>query len=762
MTSGPPPVRTDASGSWHAVSVTSRSSDPVLRRLARHGIGIGVLVVAALALGVAGAYPTDVPWWLVTALLLLGSVVIAVAYTVFSGDTPGHRHVRAAAHAGALAAVTYPSGWGFVLPFVHLFGIADSIDENGPDASRAAIGWAVFWTVAGQVGVELGLIPLAAVDATTSHALAVVSLALLVLIAQRLRSAAADRALAHSELERSEARFRRLVEDAGDVILLVDDRWRVGFVSSSADRILGDDVVRSGDTYLDLVHPEDRIPLERRLERLLWHGESIGLVELRLRARDGWIEAEASHRDLREDPAVDGIVVSLRDIGERNQLAAELERRLHDDPVTGLLNRDGLAARLRLLAQAGSRPGGLSVLAVQADGVGDVGDAGGQQAIDDVLRGIATRLTSTVAEDDVVARTGDTRFGVVVTGPNDDVTIRRLAERLQWACGATVTTEVGTVRPRITVGAATLTAADDVADLPRSAEVALRAGLASGDAVTVFDESMLVELERRAMLERELPGAIISGQLRLLYQPLWALGRPDERPTLTGAEALVRWEHPIHGLLGPDAFVPIAEDTGLASELGWWVLEAALEQLVRWDEQDGHDGLPYVSVNLSAHQLDSWDLAGRIEVALSRRGLDPGRLQLEITESVLAREPREAARQLRQLAQAGVSLAVDDFGTGYSSMAYLQQFPLDVLKIDRAFVTHGEDHRPELLASLIEIAASMGLRTVAEGVESTHELDEVRRLGCDVVQGYLLAHPLAAEQLGELLAARPVSVDDAV
>lgn len=236
-----------------------------------------------------------------------------------------------------------------------------------------------------------------------------------------------------------------------------------------------------------------------------------------------------------------------------------------------------------------------------------------------------------------------------------------------------------------------------------------------------------------------------DGGLRLAYQPLFpahGTGPP------AGVEALLRWPHPRLGPLSPGVVVPIAELAGHIVELGPWVLEEAVRQLVAWDEDLGPGAVGYVSVNISARQLAAGDLVQRVRDVVGRAGIAPHRLLLELTESALVEDTEVAAAQLQQLSTLGVRLALDDFGTGWASMASLQQLPFDVVKVDRSFVRHDEPRRrPQVLASMIALGRDLGLEVVTEGVETTAELEEVRRLGADLVQGWLLGRPVAPAEV---------------
>jgi EAL domain-containing protein (putative c-di-GMP-specific phosphodiesterase class I) len=263
----------------------------------------------------------------------------------------------------------------------------------------------------------------------------------------------------------------------------------------------------------------------------------------------------------------------------------------------------------------------------------------------------------------------------------------------------------------------------------------------------MFEAKMHRDAVERLDLEVHLRGAAERGELVMHYQPIYELGTHR----ITAFEALVRWQHPERGLLGPMSFIPFAEAGGLIDEIGNFVLLAACEEAEQWVRAVGATAAPAVTVNVSPRQLLDADLPARVDALLERCGLEPSRLILEITEGALIKDPDAAAAKLQSLSRIGVRLAVDDFGTGYSSLAYLQRFPLDMLKIDRSFVTDITKPGPSLAAAIVQISHTLGLVPIAEGVESQEQIDALAGLGCDLVQGFLLGRPHDAATTRALL-----------
>jgi EAL domain-containing protein (putative c-di-GMP-specific phosphodiesterase class I) len=283
------------------------------------------------------------------------------------------------------------------------------------------------------------------------------------------------------------------------------------------------------------------------------------------------------------------------------------------------------------------------------------------------------------------------------------------------------------------------------------------------DRLVVFEPGMMAEALARIEVERDLVGVVDRGELTVHYQPVVHL----ETGTLRGFEALVRWQHPTRGLLLPASFIPIAEETGRIVEIGDWVLRTACEAARTWQRPDGRDPIS-VAVNLSARQLDDGELLDRVAAILAETGLDPSLLVLELTESIIVERPIEVAAQLGSLRELGVTIAIDDFGTGYSSLSYLSQFPVDVLKIDRSFIESIEDGQRgnALVRGVLDLARTLGIGALAEGIEHAIQLDSLVGEGCEFGQGFLFAQPLdrtaAAEVAAEHHARTAVIFGDAV
>ncbi|MBT9599334.1 MAG: EAL domain-containing protein [Vitreoscilla sp.] len=421
----------------------------------------------------------------------------------------------------------------------------------------------------------------------------------------------------------------------------------------------------------------------------------------------------------------------------RSRLADErLSYLARHDPLSGSLNRASFNELLRQAAWRQSSGGpDFAVLCIDLDRFKDINDSLGHAAGDEVLRQVAARLRDLVRHGDMVARLGGDEFALLQTGVDGPEAVSRLCERVVESLGLPYELAGQTVACGCSVGAAIYGSdADNDEDLMHKADLALYRAKASGRSTfSFYDASLDERLEVRRQLTRDLREAIGTAQLSLHYQALYG----SDGQTLTGYEALLRWNHPQRGNVPPAEFIPLAEDTGLIGPLGRWVLRSACAEAASWPSHLS------VAVNLSAAQFRHDNLVEVIGRALDAAGLPARRLEIEITESLLMSNTEQVLATLRALSAMGVSIAMDDFGTGYSSLSYLWRFPFDKLKIDRAFTQHlGTDDKVNLIVkSIISLAHSLEIRVNAEGVETHPQLRALLDQGCDEFQGFLLGRP---------------------
>ncbi|HXW97761.1 MAG TPA: EAL domain-containing protein [Gemmatimonadales bacterium] len=562
----------------------------------------------------------------------------------------------------------------------------------------------------------------------------------------------------------AEARFRSLVQNSSDVILVMDTSGTIKFASPSVARVLRRDPASLlGHSLVDLLDSDDR---DRARDFLRDAGRFTGVsapVEWRFRLPDGsLLHTEIIATNLVEDPTVRGVVLNGRNVSERKRLEQQLTHQAFHDPLTGLANRALFLDRVsHALALARRQGRVVSVLYLDLDDFKKVNDSLGHTEGDRLLVATAERLRSGARVGDTIARLGGDEFAILI---EDAVGTDRLSvavERFQAALKAPFVLSGNEVAMSMSIGVATA-APDDAADeLLRNADMAMYSAKRRGKGrAESFQAHMYADVKHRLELEAALRHAIDHDGLDLVYQPIYSLrtGR------LEGVEALVRWEHPRFGALLPQHFVPLAEETGLIVQLGHWVLRASCQQVKRWRE--ARPGVPLtIAVNISGRQLHELDVVRETREALEESGIDPTTLVLEITESVLMQEKGSVLERLTQLKSLGVHLAIDDFGTGYSSLSYLQRFPIDMIKIARPFVEEigGGQEQSALARAIIGLGDTLKLRTVAEGVERAEQCAALINLGCELGQGYFFSPPLPpSEILARLDAPRlfePVSPD---
>lgn len=552
-----------------------------------------------------------------------------------------------------------------------------------------------------------------------------------------------------------------LIEDDPGAALVIAETlragWPTGLVLDQADRL--------ADATRELLEHGVRTVL---LDLSLRGIDGISAIEhVRSAAPDAPIVVLADHDDDRralaairagaQDYLVKGdispglLARSMRYAIERKRLEVRLAHMALHDPLTGLPNRalflDRLGVALDRSRRTSTRVG---VLFLDVDKFKEINDSNGHDAGDTVLVGLAERLRAMLRPMDTVARFGGDEFTFLFEDLASDREIVLIAERIRRAVARPIRLTDGEARVTVSVGIATVV---DPGVTPesvlREADAAMyRAKERGRSRYELYDESSRQRALARLELEAELAHAIEREQLRIVYQPRIALNGP---PSVTGVEALVRWQHPERGLMTPSEFIPLAEETGVVHAIGGYVLQRALVQIVHWRRH--HPGLT-MSVNLSFRQLEDPGLATMLTNAMRATDVPPGAVCLEITEDAVTRNPDLATRSLGALKNAGVEIAIDDYGTGATSLASLKRLPIDTLKIHESFVTGLGNHSEEtsIVGAVVELGHAFGLHVSAEGVETDLQLAQLRSLGCDEAQGYLLGRPMPEQEIEALLA----------
>ncbi len=553
----------------------------------------------------------------------------------------------------------------------------------------------------------------------------------------------------------SEPRFRSLVEQLPLSVYIdrLDDLSSNIYTSPQIEPMLGYSVeewAENDNLFVELLHPEDRERVLAAHQRTHSTREPL-FIEYRLRSSDGrylWIQDEA--RVVR-----DGYQYVLQgyllDITARKDAEEQLRHQAFHDALTGLANRSLFTNRVEhalVLRSGGIRPD-VAVLFLDLDDFKGVNDTLGHAAGDTLLRGVGVRLREALSPSYTVARLGGDEFAVLIEDLAGATTTIDAAERIVAALQRPFEIEGREIFVTASVGIALGAIADD---LLRAADVAMYRAKASGKAQYVmYAPRMAEDLVGRLELVADLRRAVCDDEFVVHYQPVVDL----ESNAVVGVEALVRWNHPTRGLLSPRDFIPLAEETGKIVELGAWVLGSACKQVAEWrQEAPGAEALT-LNVNVSTRQVRPGVLVEDVRRALAEAGLPSDALTLEITESVLARRHEELRAVLAGVAALGVRLALDDFGTGYSSLSLLQDLPVHTLKVDRSFVNalDADTTRQGFVQAIVDLAQTLDVSLVAEGMETAAQTNELRRLGCSVGQGFHFAPPLGAADVQQLLVA---------
>ena len=510
--------------------------------------------------------------------------------------------------------------------------------------------------------------------------------------------------------------------------------------------------------WLPHMHPEDRERFRAMLDVLVERGRGRMAEDYRLRDAQGHYHTLA----IRARPVMgnDGQVVRcVGTIADVTDQRAATERLLHDavnDHLTGLPKREIFLERVETATVLARGPNSRrpSVLVIDIDRFGRVNDAFGMSAGDTILLTIARRMRRALKQEDCLARLGGDQFAALVLSETDPADVVSIAQRLREEVSAPVTHEDNEIILTATIGVVSWSRPEETAsDLVSDAELAVfHAKRSGGDRVEPYSPAHRGEGSDRLQLEADLRRALLRREITMRYQPIVRL---SDR-SLVGFEALMRWEHSHRGTISPSEFIPIAERTGLISDLGMHALETAIRDLRMW-ERGAKQAKPFVSVNVSSHQLVRQDLVDDVGRVLGSSGVEPARVKLELTESVVMDNPERSGIVLERLKALGIGLSLDDFGTGHSALSYLGRFPFDTVKIDQSFLRREGPQRKVLLGSIVTMAKGLGLSVVAEGVRDDEDASALHEMGCEFGQSFHLGKPMTAEEaLRSLRPKRPL------
>jgi diguanylate cyclase (GGDEF)-like protein/PAS domain S-box-containing protein len=607
----------------------------------------------------------------------------------------------------------------------------------------------IFQTRLDLVSLEAGIAEATAASIVPSVLILLAALPLTALVSNRILA----RTYARDQRLMLEARFGSLVRHSSDLVMILGTDGRIQYVSPSVERVLGRSAADvSGSALSDLLHPEDADPANAVLTSLARTRGVPSRAEWRLQRADGaWRYFETVCTNLADEPLIGGIVLNGRDVSERRALQDQLSHQAFHDPLTDLANRALLEDRMdQALARRNRQGRDVGVVLLDLDDFKNVNDSLGHQAGDALLVGVAQRLASAVRETDTAARLGGDEF-VLLLDEVDPETLGTLVARVEGSLRGDFEVANQPIKVTASIGiASTESGLTTTAELLRGADVAMYSAKSSGRGTSaVFQPSLHEAAVQRIRLEADLRRAVDDREFVIEYQPIMRLRSRE----IVGVEALLRWDDPQRGRISPAEFIPLAEESGLIVPIGEWVLNETCRQALAWSHEFAdHAPLP-VSVNLSVRQVQHPNFVELLTGVLERSRLPAELLVLEITEGVVLRNTQATLDQLRAIRSLGVRLAIDDFGTGYASLAYLGQFPVDILKIDRTFIDQIDRRRDSraLARAIVELGRSLKLTTVAEGVETAAQADLLERFGCDHAQGFYFARPLPAASLTALL-----------
>ncbi|PIG91004.1 EAL domain-containing protein [Gloeocapsopsis sp. IPPAS B-1203] len=582
---------------------------------------------------------------------------------------------------------------------------------------------------------------------------------------RQLRREIAERKLAQKSLQVSEERLESILNSLEDVVWsFAPETGKLIYLNPAVQKVYGRppaEFLDCPELYQEVIHPDDRARYQKSRQMLIEHGSVE--IEYRILRPDGEVRWLSDRTyviyDQEGNPArIDGIIY---DITQRKRAEEQLIYDALHDALTGLPNRTLFMERLESALSRAKRHKDylFAVLFIDLDRFKIVNDSLGHAIGDQLLCAIAYLLEQSIRSTDTIARFGGDEFTILLDGIKDITDAIKIAERLQAQLVSPLTLENHTIFCSASIGIVLNSPnCTQAQNLLRDADIAMYQAKEQGKArYAIFDQAMYQQTLELLQLESDLRQALERQEFCLHYQPIVSLATGK----LKGFEALIRWRHPQRGLISPTEFIPVAEDIGLIVPIGEWVLRAACHQLRAWQVQFPHLMPLKMSVNIAGKQIREPNFLEQIEQILAETGLDGSYLQLEMTESTLIEYAQETIHALLEIRSKRIQLSIDDFGQGYSSLSYLHRFPINILKIDRSFVSgmHSNAENYEIIRTITTLAHTLGMDVVAEGAETTEQLAILRTLGCEFGQGYLFSRPLNCASATALMSANPQWLD---
>ncbi|PSN20426.1 diguanylate cyclase [filamentous cyanobacterium CCP5] len=556
--------------------------------------------------------------------------------------------------------------------------------------------------------------------------------------------------------------IRYFFQNSEDAVIVFGQNYQILTTNIRAQALFinGFDVLTNSDSGVadQLVDPETSCPvllLELLLQRVM-AGEVVNDVELLLNlsdsAQDIWLSVSGFPITNDQDQIENGVVI-IRDISDRRSQIAQQLQEAQRDLLTGLPNRSLLVEKIsQAIAQLDRAPGAMvAVIYFDVERFKAISDTFGHIVGNGLLLQLVNRIQACLVQDDLAARIGRDEFVILLTSAQSQEQLLAIVEHLIAELSKPFTIDDHEISIRVKIGIdLSQSTNSDPEDLMANAGTAMsQAKQSSSEQYCIFNQDMRLGNGESLRLELDLRRAIRTGEMVLHYQPIVIIKSRE----IVGFEALVRWNHPVRGLLSPNYFIPIAEETGLIIPLGWWVLRESCRQLRLWRNRFPQNSKLFVSVNMSSQQFAPDDTVEMVQTILQEEGIEGKYLKIEITEGVLIAHSESIIKKLGQLREMGIQLSIDDFGTGYSSLSYLHQFPFDTLKLDRSFIEGADSdyEKLEIMQSVVRLAWNLGLEVVAEGIETQKHYAQLRGLRCELGQGYLFSRPLAQAAAEDLL-----------